>query len=71
MPTSAKTVKSRALSSRGAVKHILLVEDDADLTLLLKDYLESYFYQVTTVTNGVTDSTRFWTLILMSFSATW
>lgn len=53
MPTSAKTVKSRALSTSGAVKHILLVEDDADLALLLKDYLESYFYQVTTVTNGV------------------
>jgi DNA-binding response OmpR family regulator len=53
MRTSAKTLKSRALSTRGGVKHILLVEDDADLAVLLKDYLESYFYRVTTVTNGV------------------
>jgi DNA-binding response OmpR family regulator len=29
------------------------VEDDTDLALLLKDYLESYFYHVTTVANGV------------------
>ena len=35
------------------VKRVLVVEDDPDQTLLLKDYLESYFYHVTVVTNGV------------------
>jgi len=53
MPSSAKAIKSRVLSSRGEVKHILLVEDDPDLAVLLKDYLEAYFYRVTSVANGV------------------
>src|SRR5437016_10882786 len=43
----------RSLFSSGAVKRVLLVEDEPDLTVLLKDYLEGYFYRVTTVTNGV------------------
>ena len=53
MPSSAKAKKSRVLSSRGEVKHILLVEDDHDLAVLLKDYLEAYFYRVNSVANGV------------------
>lgn len=35
------------------LKRVLVVEDDADQTLLLEDYLESYFYRVTTASNGV------------------
>ena len=49
----AKASKNRASTSGGAVKRILLVEDDPDLAVLLQDYLEAYFYRVTTVTNGV------------------
>jgi two-component system response regulator (stage 0 sporulation protein F) len=33
-------------------KRILLAEDDADASLVLKDRLESFGYEVTAVTNG-------------------
>lgn len=36
----------------GNVRRILVVEDDVDQTVLLKDFLESYFYRVTAVANG-------------------
>jgi CheY-like chemotaxis protein len=33
-------------------KRILIVEDDQDVLLVLRDRLESYGHQITTVTNG-------------------
>src|SRR2546429_6092416 len=53
MQTSARAIRGRALASNTEAKRILLVEDDTDLAMLLRDYLEGYFYRVTTVTNGV------------------
>ncbi len=53
MQSSATARDGRSLSSSAAVKRVLLVEDEPDLTVLLKDYLEGYFYRVTTVENGV------------------
>jgi len=53
MSLLANAVTNRATSHGGAVKRILLVEDDPDLAVLLRDYLEAYFYRVITVTNGV------------------
>ncbi|PYJ59312.1 MAG: hypothetical protein DME24_13215 [Verrucomicrobia bacterium] len=53
MQSSAMARDGRSLFSSGAVKRVLLVEDEPDLTVLLKDYLEGYFYRVTTVGNGV------------------
>lgn len=37
----------------GNLKRVLVVEDDVDQTILLKDFLESYFYRVTVAANGV------------------
>jgi len=53
MQSGSRAINGRALSSSGAVKHILLVEDDPDLTVVMRDYLEAYSYRVTTVANGV------------------
>src|SRR2546430_10772815 len=53
MQSSATPRDGRSLFSSAAVKRILLVEDEPDLAVLLKDYLEGYFYRVTTVGNGV------------------
>ena len=53
MQTSARAIRGHALASNTEAKRILLVEDDTDLAMLLRDYLESYFYRVTTVANGV------------------
>ena len=53
MQSSAMARDGRSLFSSSAVKRVLLVEDEPDLTVLLKDYLEGYFYRVTTVGNGV------------------
>jgi len=52
MPLSAKANDARPLSAGNAAKRILLVEDDPDLTVLLRDYLEAHFYQLTIVANG-------------------
>jgi len=43
----------RSLHSGGVVKHILLVEDGAELAAMLKVSLEAYGYRVTTAANGV------------------
>ena len=43
----------RALLSGGELKRILLVEDDPELSALLKEFLEAYCYLVSTVANGV------------------
>src|SRR5262245_33407093 len=53
MQSAARTVMGRALLSSVEFKRILLVEDDAELAAMLKEFLESYFYRVTTVANGV------------------
>jgi CheY-like chemotaxis protein len=65
MTTIPEAARSQAMQSKlrthwgppltwsGNVRRILVVEDDPDQTLLLKDYLESYFYGVTVVHNGV------------------
>jgi len=44
---------SGALLSGGELKRILLVEDDPELTAMLKEFLEAYCYLVSTVANGV------------------
>ena len=43
----------RDLLSGGEFKRILLVEDDAELAAMLKEFLEAYCYRVSTVANGV------------------
>jgi DNA-binding response OmpR family regulator len=43
----------RALLSGGEFKRILLVEDDAEMAAMLKEFLEAYCYLVSTVANGV------------------
>ena len=52
MQSAARTI-GRALLSGGEFKRILLVEDDAELAAMLKEFLEAYCYVVSTVTNGV------------------
>ena len=53
MQTSAKAIRGRGLAGSTEVKRVLLVEDEPDLAVLLRDCLEGYFYRVTTVGNGV------------------
>jgi CheY-like chemotaxis protein len=53
MQSSAKQFRDGVRSLSGNLKRILVVEDDPDQTLLLEDYLESYFYRVTAASNGV------------------
>jgi len=53
MQSAARTILGRALLSGGEFKRILLVEDDAELAAMLKEFLEAYCYQVSTVSNGV------------------
>jgi CheY-like chemotaxis protein len=53
MEPSAKSMSRHTLPWSGSVKRVLVVEDDPDQTMLLRDYLESYFYRVTAVANGV------------------
>ena len=43
----------RALLSGSEFKRILLVEDDAELAAMLKEFLEANCYQVSAVDNGV------------------
>ena len=52
MQSAARTI-GRALLSGGEFKRILLVEDDAELAAMLKEFLEAYCYVVSTATNGV------------------
>ena len=51
--SAAKTIMGRALLSGGGFKRILLVEDDAELAAMLKEFLEAYCCAVSTVANGV------------------
>lgn len=53
MQSSATYLRARTLSWSGNLKRVLVVEDDPDQTLLLEDFLESYFYRVTAASNGV------------------
>src|SRR5882762_9319653 len=53
MQSLANATRGRALHRDDGLKRILLVEDDSDLSILLKDYLEAYFYRVTAAANGV------------------
>jgi len=53
MEPSAKSLSRGTLPWSGSVKRVLVVEDDPDQTMLLRDYLESYFYRVTAVGNGI------------------
>jgi DNA-binding response OmpR family regulator len=53
MQSAARTMTGRALPSGGDLKRILLVEDDAELAAMLKEFLESYCYRVNSVANGV------------------
>src|SRR5262245_46716489 len=46
MHSSAKAASGRTRIRSADLKHILLVEDDADLSILLKDFLEAHFYRV-------------------------
>jgi len=52
MQSAARTI-GRALLSGGEFKRILLVEDDAELAAMLKEFLEAYCCAVSTVANGV------------------
>jgi CheY-like chemotaxis protein len=53
MQSPAKHFRERTMSWSRKLRRVLVVEDDADQTLLLQDFLESYFYRVTTASNGV------------------
>ncbi len=53
MHSTATTMIGRALLSGGEAKRILLVEDDAELSAMLKEFLEAYCYRVSAVSNGV------------------
>ena len=53
MQSVARTIMGRALLSRAEFKRILLVEDDAELAAMLKEFLEDHSYRVNTVANGV------------------
>ena len=53
MQSVARTIMGRALLSGAEFKRILLVEDDAELAAMLKEFLEAYCYRVSTVANGV------------------
>jgi CheY-like chemotaxis protein len=50
-PERASTSSIQPLDLK--VKHILVVDDDVELSQSYKELLESYGYMVTTVTNGV------------------
>jgi len=53
MQSAARTIMGRALLSGGEFKRILLVEDDAELASMLKEFLEAYCYRVNAAANGV------------------
>lgn len=53
MQSAARTIMGQALFSGAGFKRILLVEDDAELASMLKEFLEAYCYRVTTAANGV------------------
>ena len=53
MQSAASTIMRQALFPGGVFKRILLVEDDAELAAMLKEFLEAYCYRVTTAANGV------------------
>jgi CheY-like chemotaxis protein len=53
MQSAASAIMSQALFPVGVFKRILLVEDDAELAAMLKEFLEAYGYRVTTAANGV------------------
>jgi DNA-binding response OmpR family regulator len=51
--SAARTIVRRALPAGGEFKRILLVEDDAELAAMLKEFLEAHCFRVSTVANGV------------------
>src|SRR6266704_5919781 len=53
MQSVARTIMGRALLSGREFKRILLVEDDAELASMLKEFLEAYCYRVNAAANGV------------------
>src|SRR5688572_10051448 len=53
MQSAARTSMGRSLLSGSEFKRILLVEDDAELAAMLKEFLEAYGYRVSAVANGV------------------
>src|SRR6266511_2889040 len=53
MQAAARTIRVGTLASGGEFKRILLVEDDAELAAMLKEFLEAYCCLVSTVANGV------------------
>src|SRR6266550_4918451 len=53
MQSAAARTMGRSLRSGGEFKRILLVEDDAEMAAMLKEFLEAYCYRVSTVANGV------------------
>src|SRR5262245_43917595 len=53
MQLAARTIMGRALLSGGEFKRILLVEDDAELAAMLKEFLEAHCYRVSAAANGV------------------
>ena len=52
MQSAARTIMGRTLLSGGEIKRILLVEDDAELAAMLKEFLEAHCYRVSAVANG-------------------
>src|SRR5262245_24278779 len=53
MQSLAKHSWGPTVTWSGNIKRILVVEDDPDQTLVLRDFLESYFYNITIFSNGV------------------
>src|ERR1051325_11673527 len=53
MKSAARTIGVGALVPNGEFNRILLVEDDAELAAMLKEFLEAYSYRVSAVANGV------------------
>ena len=53
MQTQAKQLVASEGDSTTQVKRILLLEDDEDFRNIIKQFLESHFYKVVTVRNGV------------------
>ncbi len=53
MQTRLNTITFPEISTRMQAKKILLLEDDEDFRNIIKEFLESHFYNVVTVRNGV------------------
>ncbi len=53
MQSPVKHLWGPTVAWSGNIKRVLVVEDSPDQALMLKDYLESYFYNVRVASNGV------------------